>query len=100
MNEKRKSKRLDLDAHLSIKRLDNAAYGEQEATVDVTDISKTGIGFDCSAPLTLNAVYEAFLTIWTIPGDDGIYHCGGIFIGMSPTDASRIEIYDMVHTNE
>lgn len=105
--ERRKNKRLELDSRLIIKRLDNGE-GVEEVAIEVVDISKTGVGFICTVPLEIGAVYEAFLTIWTkevihafieivrIVKEDDYFRYGGIFIGMPEMDASRIEIYDTV----
>lgn len=105
--ERRKNKRLELDSRLIIKRLDNGE-GVEEVAIEVVDISKTGVGFNCTIPLEIGAVYEAFLTIWTkevihafieivrIVKEDECFRYGGIFIGMPEMDASRIEIYDTI----
>ena len=105
MAEQRKSKRMDLECKLLLKRLDQADSNAREVNVTVKDVSKQGIGFTCSEELSNGAVYECLLTIWTketlhtfveiirvIP-KEGHYFYGGIFIGMSETDMARIEIY-------
>lgn len=106
MNERRKSKRIELDAKLFVKRLDrNEAF---EITIDVFDVSTSGIGFYCSEALTIGAVYDADLTLWNkdvihafieivrITKSDSTFQYGGIFIGMPEMDMKRIEIYDTV----
>lgn len=104
MDERRKSNRLELSSRLIMKRLDGGV--DQELAIEINDVSKTGIGFTCHDILTIGAVYEAYLTIWTKEvihafieivrieklGREFIY--GGIFIGMPEMDASRIEIYE------
>ena len=106
MDEKRKSKRTELLSKLLIKRLDGSKI--EDASIEVTDLSKTGVGFSSTKVLSIGAVYEAFLTIWTKEvlhafveivriekkGDTYIY--GGIFIGMPEMDAARIETYQTV----
>ncbi len=106
-NERRKSKRIELESRLLIKRLDSASAAE-EVAIEVIDVSKTGVGFNCTVPLEIGAVYEAYLTIWTkevihafievvrIIKEDDTFKYGGIFIGMPEMDAARIEIYDTV----
>ena len=106
MSEKRKNKRVDLECELIIKRLDDVKdSAATRAKVNIKDVSKSGIGFTCDYDLTMGSVYEMNLTIWT----KEIIHCfiqivrsveqdgtnvyGGIFIGMSEEDASRIAIY-------
>lgn len=107
MEERRKNARLELESRLIIKRLD--LNSEEEISIDVIDVSKTGVGFNCTTPLTIGAVYEAFLTIWTKEvihafievvriekvGEKFVY--GGIFVGMPELDAQRIEVYKTVN---
>lgn len=105
--ERRRNKRIELESRLIIKRLDNGTKEEQVA-IQVADISKAGLGFNCTLPLEIGAVYEAFLTIWTkevihafveivrIEKLEDTFRYGGIFIGMPEMDAARIEIYDTV----
>ena len=106
MNEKRKSKRTELLSKLILKRLDGTKV--EEASIDITDVSRTGIGFTSRKALSIGAVYEAFLTIWTrevihafleiirIEKIDDGYQYGAIFIGMPEMDAIRIETYQTV----
>lgn len=105
--ERRKTKRTDLESRLVIKRLDGNSGNE--VTIQISDVSKTGIGFECAEPLQIGEVYEAYLTIWTkevihaflqivrIELRDGVYSYGAIFIGMPEMDSARIEVYQTVH---
>ena len=110
MNEKRKSKRTELLSKIILKRLDGKRV--EEATIDVTDVSKSGVGFTSRKTLTIGAVYEAYLTIWTREVihafveivriekiKDNVYSYGGIFIGMPEMDDMRIETYQTVEEN-
>lgn len=109
--ERRKNKRLELESRLIIKRLDGGNESEQVA-IQVSDVSKAGLGFSCTIPLEIGAVYEAYLTIWTkevihafveivrIEKDEDTFRYGGVFIGMPEMDAVRIEIYDTVNTQK
>jgi hypothetical protein len=63
MEDRRKNKRMQLSSKLIMKRIDGSEIGE--TAISVTDVSKTGVGFDCGEILTIGAVYESFLTIWT-----------------------------------
>lgn len=107
MEERRKSRRADLQSRLLVKRLDS---GEQEEIgVDVMNVSKTGIGFYCDELLDMGAVYEAYLTIWTkeiihafieivrIEKKMDTYEYGGLFIGMPEVDLQRIDVYNVVN---
>lgn len=110
MEEKRKSKRSDLKSRLIMTRLD----GEEakEVDIEVEDISKTGVGFICHQALTIGAVYEGYLTIWTrevlhafmeivrIEKREDIFVYGAIFVGMPAMEASRIETYQIIEENK
>jgi len=105
MGEKRKAKRLVLDAHLIMNRIDNGKH--DLIPVDILDLSTNGIGFKCQQLLEMNSVYEAELTIWTKEvihtfiniirfdnsGDENIY--GATFVGMTEQESNKIAIYDM-----
>lgn len=110
MNERRKSKRTPIQSKILIKRLDNGS--NQEVDIEVTDISKTGVGFTCKEALTISTVYESYLTIWTkevlhavleivriVKLEDTIAY-GAIFVGMPEMDASRIETYQTIEENQ
>ena len=106
MEERRKSPRLELESKLIIKRLDGQE--SEQLSIDIIDVSKTGVGFNCDTALTIGAVYEAFLTIWTKEvihafievvriekiGSKFVY--GGIFVRMPEMDSQRIEVYRTV----
>ncbi|MBR1930970.1 MAG: PilZ domain-containing protein [Lachnospiraceae bacterium] len=106
MQERRKSKRTELQSRLIIKRLDpNSDRDHDVVSIDVQDVSKGGVGFVCKEVLQIGAVYEAYLTIWTkevlhaflqivrieLKEDKIIY--GACFVGMPEVDANRIEVY-------
>lgn len=108
--ERRKNKRTDLESKLVIKRLDGNSGNE--VTIQIVDVSKNGIGFDCSEALQIGEVYEAYLTIWTkevihaflqivrIELKAGVYGYGAIFIGMPEMDSARIEVYQTVNESQ
>lgn len=107
MEERRKNRRMELESRIEIKRLDQNGENE-EAAIEINDVSKTGVGFNCKKPLEIGAVYEAYMTIWTkevihafieivrIEKKGDTYEYGGIFVGMPEMDAQRIEVYDTV----
>ncbi len=111
MDDRRKSKRMELSSTLIMKRLDEG--GNQEVKIEITDVSKGGVGFICDQPLKIGAVYESYLTIWTkevmhaflqivrieLHGSDQ-YSYGASFVGMPEMDAQRIEVYQAVSENE
>lgn len=104
--EKRKNKRTELLSKLVLKRLDGS--GVEEVGIEVSDVSKTGVGFYSNTALEIGGVYESYLTIWTkevlhafveivrIEKEKDRYSYGGIFIGMPEMDAARIEVYQTV----
>lgn len=108
MEEKRKHKRLDLDVEIQLERLDEEGVTTLKYVhVDVTDISRSGIGFTCKKELETGTYYDTKIQIWTKEivdavieivrredGSDG-YHYGAIFIGMTDTDALKIDIYQI-----
>jgi len=107
MEEKRHSQRSELTSKLMIKRLDSQDAGE-EVTIDITDVSKGGVGFTCNKALEIGAVYENFLEIWTKEvlhafleivriekkGDEYFY--GSSFVGLPEMEAQRIATYQTV----
>lgn len=110
MQEKRDGRRMGLTAHLSIKNMNDTVEKTEEVKIDVLDVSKTGVGFICSTPLSIGAVYETQLKIWTDEiihaflkvvrieqTEDEKYICGTIFIGLPEMNAKRIEVYDLVN---
>ena len=107
MEERRRSERHPMESTILIKRLDGKTA--EEVTIDITDVSKTGIGFNCSEPLQIGAIYETFLKIWTqetlhafveivriVKEADKKFNYGCIFIGMPEMDNSRIMVYETV----
>lgn len=108
MEERRRNKRLDLEVAVELERLDvEGVTTLKYVNVDVTDISKTGIGFSCKQKLESGTYYDAKLQIWTkeiinavieivrVSGEEDNYHYGAVFIGMTETDALKIEIYQI-----
>lgn len=105
MEEKRKSKRFVLDAELIMERLDSSK--NKTVPINVIDVSKSGLGFTCNEVLEMNSVYKIRLTIWTgdvldafvnvirFDNSNGINTYGGVFIGMTDSDVSKINIYEL-----
>lgn len=108
--ERRKNKRTSMPSTLVIKKL-GGNNGNKEVSIDIMDVSRTGIGFTCMEPLQIGEVYESFLTIWTkevlhaflqivrieLKGD--VYSYGAVFIGMPEMDSARIEVYQTINEN-
>lgn len=114
MEEKRDGRRIGLSARLLIKNMNDDSAKADEAVIEVMDVSKTGVGFICDVPLSIGAVYETYLKIWTDEvihaflkvvrieqTEEERYMCGTIFIGLPEMNAARIEVYDLInHLNE
>ncbi len=110
MEDRRRSKRTELQSRIVVKRIDSGQ--SEEISIDITDVSKSGIGFCCKQSLQIGAVYESYLTIWTkevihallqivrIELREDTYFYGASFIGLPEVDAFRIEVYQAVHENE
>lgn len=111
--EKRRSKRLDLNVSVQLERLDSDGITTLKfIKVKVTDLSKLGIGFDCGIKLETGTFYNMKLQIWTkevidavieivrYTGDGDDYHYGASFIGMTESDALKIEIYQIFNELE
>ena len=107
MEEKRHSQRSEMTSKLMIKRLDSNEAGE-EVAINITDVSKGGVGFTCNKALEIGAVYESFLEIWTkevlhtfleivrIEKTDDGYIYGSSFVGLPEMEAQRIATYQTV----
>ena len=106
MEDRRRSKRLELTGEILIKELGTNSV--ESCDIHITDCSSAGIGFVTDKQLTIGNNYEANLTIWTketLPvfiqivradkeGDR--YRYGGSFIGMPEDVKKRIDVYELV----
>jgi hypothetical protein len=110
MQERRKSKRTELQSKLIVKRIDEGK--SEEIAIEIIDVSKSGVGFECDKALQIGATYESFLTIWTkevihafiqivrieMKGDQYLY--GATFVGLPEMEAARIETYQTINEND
>lgn len=107
MQERRKSKRSPLQSTLVISRIDDNVT--EEVAIEISDLSKGGIGFTCDEILQIGSIYESYLTIWTkevlhafvqivrIEMRESGYAYGASFVGLPEMDASRIGVYQTVN---
>ena len=108
MQVRRRNQRIELEGKLLVRRMDQGGKAEKIG-IEISDCSKTGVGFACAEHLDMGAVYEAYLTIWTKEvlhvfleivrvenKSNGVFEYGAIFIGMPEMDASRIETYSTI----
>jgi hypothetical protein len=115
MEEKRKNKRLDIGVKVEIERIDEANVTTVKyMEVEVTNISKTGLAFRVpDVEFEEGACFDAKIQIWTKETidtifkvvrvnklEDGTYEYGCIFVGMTETDALKIEIYQLFNDAE
>lgn len=110
MQERRRNKRSPLQSTLVMKRIDNNVT--EQVAIQITDVSKGGIGFNCNEILQIGTIYESYLTLWTkevlhaflqivrieMKGEGFIY--GASFVGMPEMDASRIEVYQTINETD
>ena len=111
MEEKRNSRRLDLDVTVELERIDDnkGITTLKLIHVDITDLSKSGIGFTSKAKLELGSYYNTKLQIWTKETIEAVieivrseekedgYHYGAKFVGMIESDALKIDIYQIFY---
>lgn len=111
MEEKRKSRRLDLDVTVELERIDDSegVTTLKLVHVDITDLSKSGIGFVSKAKLDVGSYYNTKLEIWTKETIEAVieivrskeiengYQYGAKFIGMIESDALKINIYQLFY---
>lgn len=111
MDEKRGSKRLDISVQVELERIDTKDDVTMVKFIDVavTNISKTGLAFRTKQQLKENALFNAKIQIWTKEtidtifkivrigntDENGLTEYGCIFVGMTDTDALKIEIYQL-----
>lgn len=105
MEEKRKAKRIPLEANLAMNRIDG---GKGEIVpIQILDVSKSGLGFECARELEMGSVYDIELVLWTkekintfitiirrdTKGNKTVY--GATFVGLTESDSCKIDIYDL-----
>ena len=108
MEEKRRHKRLELDVNIQLEKLnEDGVTTLKYIHVDVTDISRSGLGFSAKKELEIGSYYDTKIQIWTKEVVDAVieivrsekreagYHYGATFIGMTDTDALKIDIYQI-----
>lgn len=103
MEEKRRAKRMEIDVQVKLKAITEGKKETAPVEVFVTNISKKGMAFECGQELMLNSYYDVTIQIWTkekidaviqvVRRDENVY--GSKFIGMSPADQMKIEIYEL-----
>ena len=109
MEEKRKHKRLEIDVNVELERLDQDGVTTLKYIhVDVSDISRSGMAFITNKELEIGSYFDTKIQIWTkeiveavievvrkSDIGDGKYKYGCTFVGMTDTDALKIDIYQI-----
>ncbi|MDO4188414.1 MAG: PilZ domain-containing protein [Lachnospiraceae bacterium] len=105
MEEKRRAKRIPLEGNLAMNRVDGGR--SEMVPIQIIDVSKSGVGFECARDLEISAVYEIELVLWTkekINTFINIIRCdtngakkiyGATFVGITEAESCKIDIYDM-----
>ena len=111
MEEKRNSRRLDLDVTVELERIDDpdGVTTLRLIHVEISDLSKSGIGFYAKQKLEIGSYFNTKLQIWTKEEIDATieivrceelddkYHYGAKFVGMIESDALKIDIYQLFY---
>lgn len=117
--EKRWAKRMSINAKIRLQSMKNnrkVAFdlNENDIEVSVLDISKGGMGFKTTEFLPLNSYYEAKVVLWTREtfdsiieivrmendGTDDMITYGCKFVGLSPADQFKIDVYQIVNETD
>ena len=106
--ERRKSKRLPLEVAIELEKLEiDDIITVKYLTVDVINLSRSGLGFTSHQELKVGSYYDTKIQIWTkevldtvieivrVNEEDGLYTYGCTFVGMTETDTLKIDIYQM-----
>lgn len=104
MEERRKARRMKLESTITVKRIDSGM--DEVVTIDIKDLSKSGIGFFCKEVLEVGAIYQSSVIIWTkeiipvllrivrmVEQEDKNFY-GAEFMGLSEIDMFRISVYE------
>lgn len=118
MNEKRKSKRHDIDVKIKLNPVKNTknvdGINHNDIDIKLVNISKDGIGFLCKEELKLNTFFDVNIVLWTKETfnsvvevvrmessdnkDEILYGCR--FIGIKPVDQLKIQIYEIINSKD
>ena len=117
VHEKRKSKRIKINATIKLQKINNnlanMGFKEDEFEVNVINISKDGIAFKSKEFLALNSFYDTKIHLWRDEPfnaiieiirmenqgeEETIYGCR--FIGISRAEQFRIDVYRIVAEDE
>ena len=115
--EQRKAKRVDVNAVISINRLNNGEFfhheDEEKFNESIIDISETGLAFATDRPIEIDSYYNTDLDfdgcerikavvqiVRKEVQESGRIVYGGRFIGISPEDQFRLSVFRIVSENK
>ena len=115
--EQRKAKRVDVNAVISINRLNNGEFfhreDEEKFNVSIIDISETGLAFATDRPIEIDSYYNTDLDfdgcerikavvqiVRKEVQESGRSVYGGRFIGISTEDQFRLSVFRIVSENK
>lgn len=115
--EQRKAKRVDVNAIISINRLNNGEFfhreDEEKFNVSIIDISETGLAFATDRPIEIDSYYNTDLDfdgcerikavvqiVRKEVQESGRSVYGGRFIGISTEDQFRLSVFRIVSENK
>lgn len=116
VQEKRWAKRIAINATIKLNSLNAnpeiTDADKEETAVDVINISKGGMAFTTEKILPLNSYYDAKVVLWTKESFDAVIEVirmeekkdadapivyGCRFVGLSPIEQFKIDVYDIVN---
>ncbi len=116
VKERRRNRRLPVDIQLKIESLykqDHVILEDINQGIVVTDISKSGVGFNSSADLPLGFYFNARIEIdqekkfysvlkiiRKVDDDDGGYHFGCEFVGLADILSGQVDDYEHEHEHD
>lgn len=118
MQEKRRTKRLDIDVTIKLNQVKNMRVVEnvndEDIEVKLVNISREGLAFKTFEELKLNTFYDVNIVLWTketfksvieivrserYEDEEAILY-GCRFIGIRPADQLKIHIYEILNESE
>ena len=113
MLEKRKHKRLKMEHALELARLNaDGTADDGVVNADILNISRGGIGFLSRKSLEVGSYYDTRISLFSREMIDAVleivhveeqekgYYYGGEFIGISDSNAVKIDIYQVFTTSD
>ena len=109
MLEKRKHKRLKMEHALELARLNADGTADGVVNADILNISRGGVGFLSRKRLEVGSYYDTRISLFSREMIDAVleivhveeqekgYYYGGEVIGISDSDAVKIDIYQVFH---